>query len=451
MIPILTVTLTSELDVIASRRRAREIAAFCAFSRQDQTRISTAVSELARHACGAGGSVRFLVTKETGRQSLVVVVQSRSPVGLDSITRRDDSLAAGDVLVSAATRRFIERCGLTADSHGAQVTLRMPFPAHTRHLDVDALCHAIRNFDALPASVALSDVTLQNRLLSDVLADLQAKQVELLRVSKELEETNKTVETLNRLLGEKAESLLVANQRKDAFLSTLSHELRGPLSATLMGAQLLHRYPADPARINDVSQLITRQASHMSRLVEDLLDVSRISRGLISIEKRRVDMREAVEVAVEQLTPALQRKKHVIQVTIPQHACMVDGDRTRLIQIIGNLLGNAIRYTPDAGHIQVVLQLHGTSLGVEVADDGIGISSDLMPKLFDLYMQGEPSSSARTGGLGLGLNLVRSLVEIHHGTVSATSAGVGKGSAFHVMLPLAAGTADMSTQVAGTV
>jgi len=113
--------------------------------------------------------------------------------------------------------------------------------------------------------------------------------------------------------------------------------------------------------------------------------------------------------------------------------------RTRLVQIIGNLLGNAIRYTPDAGHIQVALQLHGTSLGLEVADDGIGISSELMPKFFDLYMQGEPSSTARTGGLGLGLALVRSLVEIHHGSVSATSAGVGKGSVFRVILPLDAG------------
>lgn len=255
-------------------------------------------------------------------------------------------------------------------------------------------------------------------------------------VSKNLEETNKTVATLNRLLHEKAESLILADRRKDEFLSLLSHELRSPLSATAMAAQMLQRNTSDAGQAAKLGELIARQASHMSRLVEDLLDVSRIGMGLITIEKTPVDMREVVNIAVEQLTPAMRRKKHNVDIIVPQNPCFVDGDQARLIQVIGNLLANAIRYTPDGGEITVTLQAHQTTLSVEVRDNGAGISAALLPHLFDMYVQAERSSSRREGGLGLGLALVKSLVEIHHGTVFAASDGEGRGSVFTIVLQL---------------
>jgi signal transduction histidine kinase len=174
----------------------------------------------------------------------------------------------------------------------------------------------------------------------------------------------------------------------------------------------------------------------MSRLVEDLLDVSRVSRGLVSITRVAVDMREVLDAAFEQHAAAARAKGHRIKQPVsPQH-CTVDGDRTRLVQIVANLLGNAIRYTPDGGRIEVDMRADDGWLLVHVADNGIGIPAPLMPHLFDLYTQAERSSDSKNSGLGLGLALVKSLVEAHGGTVAASSAGAGRGSQFEVRLKL---------------
>lgn len=420
MTPILTITLSSELDVIASRQRARQIAAFCGFNRQDQTRMATVVSELARNASGHNGSVQFSVTNEPGRQALVILVESSSATVSD--------------LDGAGL--FIEQHEVFADGERSSIRFHKPFARNSPHLDADSLQLAVHRLDALPANVALSDATQQNKDLNDALLALRSKQAELLIVSKNLEETNKTVATLNRLLHEKAESLVLANRRKDEFLSLLSHELRSPLSATSMAAQMLQRDTSDAAQPARLGQLIARQTSHMSRLVEDLLDVSRIGMGLITVDKKPLDMGEVVKIAVEQIMPALQRKKHRIKVVIPQSPCIVNGDQTRLIQVMGNLLANSIRYTPEGGEIAVILRAQETTLSVEVRDNGAGISAALLPHLFDLYVQAERSPSRQDGGLGLGLALVKSLVEIHQGTVFATSEGEGRGSAFTIVLQL---------------
>lgn len=420
MKPILNVTLSSELEVIASRQRARQIAAICGFNRQDQTRLATIVSELARNALGHDGVVAFSVTTEPGQQALLIHVESGSEMVLDV----------------DGTELLIEQYDVTEGRQRTRVTFRKPFALNSPHLDASALQHAMLRLDALPANVALSDATQKNRDLNDALLALKSKQAELLIVSKNLEETNKTVATLNRLLHEKAESLILADRRKDEFLSLLSHELRSPLSATAMAAQMLQRNTSDAAQPIMLGELIARQASHMSRLVEDLLDVSRIGMGLITIEKKLVDMREVVNIAVEQIMPAVRRKKHSVDICVPQAPCFVDGDQARLVQVIGNLLANAIRYTPDGGKITVTLTTNGTTLSVEVRDNGAGMSPELLLHLFDMYVQAERSSDRRNGGLGLGLALVKSLVEIHHGSVFATSDGEGQGSAFTIVLQL---------------
>lgn len=420
MTPILTITLSSELDVIASRQRARQVAAFCGFNRQDQTRVATVVSELARHASAHQGLVQFSVTTEPGEQAMVILVESSS-----TTVPEVDGVGL-----------FIEQYEVLAERERTRVLFRKAFASNAPHLDAFALQHAVLRLDALPANVALSDATTQNRALNDALLALESKQAELLAVSRNLEETNKTVATLNRLLHEKAESLILADRRKDEFLALLSHELRSPLSATSMAAQMLQQHSSDLAQPAKLGELIARQASHMSRLVEELLDVSRIRMGLITVEKKLLDMRDVVKIAIEQITPALHRKKHGIEVFVPQNPCFVNGDQTRLTQVIGNLLANSIRYTPDGGEITVHVRAHETTLSVEVRDNGTGISSALLPHLFDMYVQAERSSSRRNGGLGLGLALVKSLVEIHHGTVSAASDGEGRGSAFTIVLPL---------------
>jgi signal transduction histidine kinase len=438
---ILTIAVSCELDVIASRQRARQIAAFCGFGLQDQARIATAVSELARNVFhyAPAGKVRFSLSQPASRQALVVVIEDNG----DGIADLEQILAGNDQSNPRigggipAARRLMDQCEITTGKNGTQIVLTKWLPVHAPTMTVLAIGDAVAQLHALPSNVALSEAHQQNRELTDALATLQVHQDELVEVSRRLEETNNQVENLNRLLNEKAESLMLADRQKNVFLSMLSHELRGPLSAASMAAHLLEKNPADAEQTFKLGQLITRQIGHMSRLVEDILDVSRVSRGLLSIVKAPVDLREVIKAAVEQIMPAARRKGHAIKLALPDTSCVVVGDRTRLVQVIGNLLGNAIRYTPDGGHIDVVMQVRDAAVSVRVTDNGMGIPADLMPHLFALYVQAERSSDSRNGGLGLGLALVKSLVALHGGEVRASSAGEGCGSTFEISLSLA--------------
>jgi signal transduction histidine kinase len=433
---LLTVAVRSELDVIASRLRARQITALCAFGNHEQTRIATAVSELARNAFvyASGGKVRFYVGSLSARQALVVTIDDEG-AGIPALER---VLADGSAGGIPAARRLMDRCDIDTGSHGTHIVLAKAFPSQAPALDAGDIDLALSRLAALPSNVALSEAHQQNRELTDALAALQAKQAELLEMSACLERTNRQVEALNVLLNEKASSLVSADRRKDEFLSTLSHELRGPLSAVSMAAKLLETSPGHAEQGIRLGQLISRQTSHMSRMVEDLLDVSRVSRGLVSIERSAVDMREVVDAAFEQHAPAARAKGQTLIQPQPQSQqdCTVDGDRTRLVQIVANLLGNAIRYTPDGGRIEVDMHADGGWLRLRVSDNGIGIPAALMPHLFDLYTQAERSSDSKNSGLGLGLALVKSLVETHGGTVTASSGGAGRGSQFEVRLGL---------------
>jgi signal transduction histidine kinase len=433
---LLTVAIRSEIDVIASRLRARQITALCGFGNHEQTRIATAVSELARNACihASRGSVRFFIGELDGRQAFVVAVDDQGRGSPEDAGR-----LGGDGRI-LAVRRLMDSCQIGVGAAGTQIVVAQAFPAQEMELDLGAIDMAMSQLAALPSAVALSDAHHQNNELSDALAALQAKQDELLAVTACLERTNEQVEALNVRLNEKASALVSADRRKDEFLSILSHELRGPLSAVAMAAQLLEKgrdYGVDQGSQGvKLGQLITRQSGHMSRLVEDLLDVSRVSRGLVSLNRTAIDMRDVVGAAVEQHAPAASAKGHAVVQHVPCTPCIVDGDRTRLIQIVANLLGNAIRYTSDGGRIDVSLHLDAHWLLVRVADNGIGIAPGAMAHLFDLYTQAERSSDARNSGLGLGLALVKSLVEAHGGSVEGRSAGAGLGSTFDVRLKL---------------
>jgi signal transduction histidine kinase len=189
-------------------------------------------------------------------------------------------------------------------------------------------------------------------------------------------------------------------------------------------------------RANQMGELIRRQVTHMSRLVEDLLDVSRVSRGLVQLEKAPVELADVIAAALEQVQSAASQKRHRIEQATGVPSLLVLGDRTRLIQVVSNLLTNAIRYTDSGGIIHVFLEKRGTMAALRVTDNGMGIAPDLMPRLFDLYVQAERSTDRTGGGLGLGLALVKNLVEAHDGTVTAHSPGNGQGSTFTVLLPL---------------
>lgn len=231
------------------------------------------------------------------------------------------------------------------------------------------------------------------------------------------------------------QKLKEADRRKDEFLAMLAHELRNPLAPIGAAAELLQLVEPDPERVRHTSAVIARQVSHMTGLIDDLLDVSRVTRGLVTLDKAPLDMRDVIADAVEQVAPLMQAREHHFALHLAPQVMAVRGDRKRLVQVIGNILNNAAKYTRQGGHVSLRTEATDAQVRIEVSDDGIGMTPELAGRVFDLFAQAERSSDRSSGGLGLGLALVKSLVELHGGTVTCSSNGIGSGSVFSVCLP----------------
>lgn len=231
------------------------------------------------------------------------------------------------------------------------------------------------------------------------------------------------------------EALREADRRKDEFLAMLAHELRNPLAPISAAAELMEIATLDAERIKETSRIISRQVRHMTGLVDDLLDVSRVTRGLVSLAKHELDVKRIVSDAVEQVSPLIELKRHHLTVELAREPAHVIGDQKRLVQILTNLLNNAAKYTPEGGSIHIRMETTKDEVILSVADNGIGIAQTLQPHIFELFAQAERTSDRSQGGLGIGLALVRSLVELHGGSVACQSEGLGRGSSFTVRLP----------------
>lgn len=231
------------------------------------------------------------------------------------------------------------------------------------------------------------------------------------------------------------QELRAADKRKDEFLAMLAHELRNPLAPISAAAQLLKLQHANHPRIAKTSEIIARQVEHMTGLVNDLLDVSRVTRGLVVLVEEPQDIRQVIDSAVEQAAPLIESRGHALTLDLPREPAGVLGDHKRLVQIIVNLLNNAAKYTPEGGAIRLRVSLFPQKVELAVSDNGIGMAPDLVQRVFDLFAQAERTSDRSQGGLGLGLALVKSLVELHRGMVEASSPGLGMGSCFTVCLP----------------
>jgi PAS domain S-box-containing protein len=229
-------------------------------------------------------------------------------------------------------------------------------------------------------------------------------------------------------------SLKEQDRRKDEFLAMLAHELRNPLAPISAAADLLKFGRANEERVARASEVIGRQVRHMSSLVDDLLDVSRVTRGLIQLERVRVEVGAIVASAVEQARPVLEAREHVLAIEQEPGGAAVIGDANRLVQVLVNLLNNAAKYTPRGGRIVLSLTREAGRVRIAVRDNGIGIDTRLLPEVFDLFTQAERTPDRAQGGLGIGLALVRSIVVLHGGTVDAQSDGPGQGSEFTVSL-----------------
>jgi len=244
-----------------------------------------------------------------------------------------------------------------------------------------------------------------------------------------------------------ADELRAAARRKDEFLAMLAHELRNPLAPISNAAQLLTLAGASEQRIRQSSEVIIRQVRHMTELVDDLLDVSRVTRGQVALEREPVDIDTVVSGAIEQARPLIEARAHRLELDLASAGARILGDRTRLVQVVANLLNNAAKYTPQGGRIALSVSARAGAVTISVRDNGIGIGADMLPYVFDLFSQAERTPDRSQGGLGLGLALVKSLVQLHGGRVEAHSEGLGRGSTFSVVFDVAPAGAGLAAHV----
>ena len=236
-------------------------------------------------------------------------------------------------------------------------------------------------------------------------------------------------------LAEQARQLREADRAKDEFLAMLAHELRNPLSPIVNAVQILKSTRLSDAQLTWCRDLIERQAGHLTRLVDDLLDISRIARDMVQIQQGPVDLAEIVQRAVETSRPLIDSRGHQLSIHLPPETVRVTGDSARLAQVVANLLNNAAKYTDEGGQLRLLVECDGTTATIRVQDNGRGIDPAVVPHVFDLFFQAERTIDRAEGGLGIGLSLVKRLVDLHGGTVHAVSGGRGQGSEFVVRLP----------------
>ncbi len=227
-----------------------------------------------------------------------------------------------------------------------------------------------------------------------------------------------------------------ADRRKDEFLAMLGHELRNPLAPIRNAMAIFRLKGAGDPQVQELTEMVERQVQQLSRLVDDLLDVSRVGHGKINLQMKPVDLRDVVAQAIDVSRPLIDARKHVLKVSLPRQAVEVDGDPGRLAQVVSNLLNNSAKYSDDGGRIELTVEAIGDQAVLRVRDTGIGIEPAMLPRIFDLFTQVKGSMSRYEKGLGIGLALVRNMIELHGGCVQAASAGLGHGTEFVVRLPL---------------
>jgi signal transduction histidine kinase len=277
------------------------------------------------------------------------------------------------------------------------------------------------------------DLYRHRRVLARTNTALEQQITERHRIAEELRTTNLELESR---VQERTAALRDADRRKDEFLATLAHELRNPLAALRFAAEMLHRKVEPGSDLARTREVIDRQLRHLTRLTDDLLDINRITRDQIELQKDTVELHQVISSAVETVRPIVERNGHVLTVEVPRESIPLHGDPVRLSQIFANLLDNAAKYTQPGGRIRLAVKTDHGHARVSVSDTGMGISREALPTLFELFAQGDRPPGSSYGGLGIGLALVRRLVEMHGGTVAAQSEGPGRGAEFVVELPV---------------
>ncbi|MDR7229414.1 signal transduction histidine kinase [Caulobacter sp. BE264] len=253
----------------------------------------------------------------------------------------------------------------------------------------------------------------------------------------DLHQQRRQIEAQRDELEAAAQALRRADRHKDSFLAVLAHELRNPVAALSGGLHLLNK-DIPPERAQDIRGRMERMLDHLSHLVDDLLDVSRVSQGKISLKKQRIELGDVLQSAIEASQHTIDAARHQFVVETPEVPVWLEADHTRLAQIVANLLNNAAKYTPPGGVVTLAAAVDGRTVTIKVSDTGIGIPEEMQPKIFEIFAQVEDHLGKSQGGLGIGLALVRQLVALHGGAITVDSDGEGQGSTFTVRLPILA-------------
>jgi signal transduction histidine kinase len=417
-------TRVSGMNLVTLRDRTRQVGELFGLDKLQRTRFITAVSEIARNTVQyvGEGSVTFLFHSAEngahGGQHLSAEISDRGKgiKDLAAVLAGRLNARGEQPLGIAGSRRLVDDLSIECPpAGGTLVTLSMALPKTMARLSGADVASRVEQLARRKPQSPMEELEQQNREMLFTLDELQARQ----------------------------QQLQLADERKDQFLSTLAHELRGPLGTLHMTLEVLKRKSdIGPSELAKRCDVMGRQTSQLTNLVNDLMDVTRVTLGKVELEKKSVEVNELVSQAVEMSEGAIRAKEHEVAVALHDSPLWIQGDTTRLKQVLCNLLQNAARYTPERGNIEVSVRREAAYAVVKVADSGIGIAPEILPHVFDLFVQGAPGgTSGNQGGLGVGLTLVRKLTEDHAGTVSVASAGPGLGSQFTVTLPLASASA----------
>ena len=438
--PLLTLPIAREHDVVAVRQRAKHIAEALGFDRIEQTRIATAVSEIARNAFmyAGGGRVEYAIEGDTAPQVLSVRVADNGPgiANLREILAGDYRSPSGLGIGLAGARRLIDRFSVSSTSAGTVVTLAKLLPIKAPFLGGRDIAGLVDGLSKRRPVGALEEIQHQNQELLRALEDLRARQDELQRVNRELEDTNRGVVALYAELDERADHLRRADEIKTRFLSNMTHEFRTPVNSILALTRLLaERLQADD---NEKSELfyIRKSAQQLSDLVDDLLDLAKVEAGKIEVKPAYFEVSALFGALRGMLRPLLVGQSLNLVFEEPVDVPPLYSDETKVSQVLRNFISNALKYT-EAGEVRVsasyVRSRNATVFAV--SDTGIGIPEADLPRIFDEFVQIENPLQRRVKGTGLGLPLSKRLAELLGGSIHVESA-LGIGSTFTLSIPI---------------
>ena len=440
---IVTVNIAAEVDVVNARQRAREIARISGFGVQDQVRIATSVSELARNVFNyaGAGKVEFSIEQAGAQQLLQIHIEDRGPgiPHLDVVLSGRYRSQTGMGLGILGARRLMDSCDIdTMPGKGTSITLRKLLPAEARRVTSGTLGELSAASMSQPADV-LGELRQQNQELLGALDELKIRQEELMQLTRELEDTNRGVVALYAELDEKAEHLRQADQMKSRFLSNMSHEFRTPLSSIRALATLLLNRVDGELTMEQEKQVnfILHGSVALNDMVNDLLDIAKIEAGKVDVRAEEFDVGEMFRALRGMLRPLLDDSGSVALIfDEPPEGLTMNTDEGKLSQILRNFISNALKYT-ERGEIVVraeALEDKG-QVRFSVRDTGLGIDSEHLEIIFEEFGQVANHLQAKTKGTGLGLSLCRNLATLLNGSVNVDSTP-GKGSVFCVTIPV---------------